>query len=85
MRRRASILPEFRVENVDLPAMLALDKPIHLENEANAGALGEVVFGLGKNVGHLAYISVGMGIGCGLIIDHKLFSDHLPQCGEFGI
>ena len=76
--------PNLGWKNVDLPAMLALDKPIYLENEANAGALGEVVFGLGKNVGHLAYISVGMGIGCGLIIDHKLFSGHLRNAGEFG-
>ena len=76
--------PNLGWKNVDLPTMLALDKPIYLENEANAGALGEVVFGLGQNVDHLAYISVGMGIGCGLIIDHKLFSGHLRNAGEFG-
>lgn len=76
--------PNLGWKNVDLPAMLALDKPIYLENEANAGALGEVVFGLGQNVNHLAYISVGMGIGCGLIIDRKLFSGHMRNAGEFG-
>ncbi|HHW12990.1 MAG TPA: ROK family transcriptional regulator [Firmicutes bacterium] len=76
--------PNLGWKNVDLPAMLALDKPVYLENEANAGALGEVEFGLGRNVGHLAYISVGMGIGCGLIIDHRLFSGHLRNAGEFG-
>lgn len=76
--------PNLGWKNVDLPAMLALDKPVYLENEANAGALGEVVFGLGQNVAHLAYISVGMGIGCGLIIDHKLFAGHLRNAGEFG-
>ena len=76
--------PNLGWKNVDLPAMLALDKPIYLENEANAGALGEVEYGLGRNVGHPADISVGMGIGCGLIIDHKLFAGHLRNAGEFG-
>jgi predicted NBD/HSP70 family sugar kinase len=64
--------------------MLALNKPVYLENEANAGALGERVFGSAKNVSHLVYISVGMGIGCGLLIENKLFSGNCQQAGEFG-
>jgi predicted NBD/HSP70 family sugar kinase/predicted transcriptional regulator len=76
--------PNLGWRNVDLPAMLALNKPVYLENEANAGALGERVFGSAKNVSHLVYISVGMGIGCGLLIENKLFSGNCQQAGEFG-
>ncbi|NLY91989.1 MAG: ROK family transcriptional regulator, partial [Firmicutes bacterium] len=76
--------PNLGWRHVDLPAMLAIDKPVYLENEANAGALGEMVFGAAKHVSHLVYISVGMGIGCGLLIDNRLFSGYSQQAGEFG-
>ncbi|NLW55012.1 MAG: ROK family transcriptional regulator [Firmicutes bacterium] len=76
--------PNLGWRNVNLPAMLAFEQPIYLENEANAGALGEVVFGAAQQVSHLVYVSVGVGIGCGLIINHKLFPGFLQQAGEFG-
>ncbi|HEY8391661.1 MAG TPA: ROK family transcriptional regulator [Capillibacterium sp.] len=76
--------PNLGWRHVDLPAMLAIDKPVYLENEANAGALGEMGFGVAKHVSHLVYISVGMGIGCGLLIDNRLFSGYCQQAGEFG-
>lgn len=76
--------PNLGWKNVDLPALLSIDKPVYIENEANAGALGEVVFGVAKNVSHLIFISVGMGIGCGLIINNKLYSGSLYHAGEFG-
>lgn len=76
--------PNLGWSNVDLPGMLAIDKSFYLENEANAGAIGEVVFGAAKQVSDLIYISVGMGIGCGLIIDNRLFSGILRYAGEFG-
>ena len=40
-----------------------------LENDANAAALGEHVFGAGKAVRHLVYITVSTGIGGGIIAD----------------
>ncbi len=76
--------PNLGWRNVNLPAMLALEKPVYLENEANAGALGEVVFGAAQQVSNLVYVSVGVGIGCGLIINHQLFPGFLQYAGEFG-
>lgn len=58
--------------------------PVLIENEANAGAYGEKMFGLGKNIDDLVYISTGMGIGTGIIIDGKLYRGISGFSGEFG-
>jgi glucokinase len=55
-----------------------------LENDANAAALGEHVFGAGKDVRHLVYITVSTGIGGGIIIDGKLYGGAKGSAGEIG-
>ncbi|HEU5317140.1 MAG TPA: ROK family protein, partial [Chloroflexota bacterium] len=46
----------------------ALGCPVTLENDANAGALGEARFGAGRGHRHLVYVNVGTGIGAGLVL-----------------
>ncbi|MCR2820940.1 ROK family transcriptional regulator [Lederbergia panacisoli] len=58
--------------------------PVVIENEANAGAYGEKMFGLGKNVETLVYISTGIGIGTGIIMHEKLYRGATGFSGEFG-
>jgi len=60
------------------------DIPVIVENEANAGAYGEKVFGLGKDAENLVYISAGIGIGTGIIIDGELYRGFSGFFGEFG-
>lgn len=55
-----------------------------LENDANAAALGEHVFGAGKNALHLVYITVSTGIGGGIIVDGKLYGGAKGSAGEIG-
>lgn len=55
-----------------------------LENDANAAALGEHVFGAGKNVRHMVYITVSTGIGGGIIADGKLYGGAKGSAGEIG-
>jgi glucokinase len=55
-----------------------------LENDANAAALGEHVFGAGKGVRHLVYITVSTGIGGGIIADGKLYGGAKGSAGEIG-
>ncbi|HHU50558.1 MAG TPA: ROK family protein [Firmicutes bacterium] len=76
--------PNLEWENVNLRSLLKCKTPIIVENEANAAALGEKGFGVGRNVANMVYVSVGMGVGCGIIIDHKLFSGTSFNAGEFG-
>ena len=46
---------------------------VAMENDADAGALGEAAWGAGKNRSRLIYITVGTGIGGGMIFDGQLY------------
>ena len=53
-------------------------------NDANARALAEYVFGATPQMGSLVYLSVGWGIGAGIIIDDRLVLGHSGFSGEVG-
>jgi glucokinase-like ROK family protein len=58
--------------------------PVVVENDANLGALGEWVFGAGRGESDLAYIKIGTGIGCGLLLGGKVYHGILGTAGEIG-
>ena len=58
--------------------------PILLENDANAAALGEKWIGAGKDVNDLILITLGTGIGGGIIIDGKILHGFKGMAGEIG-
>ena len=58
--------------------------PIFIDNEANMGAIGEQQYGAGKDAANLIYISVGIGIGAGIILNNKLFRGTSGYSGETG-
>ena len=55
-----------------------------LINDANAAALGEHQFGAGKGVSNLILVTVGTGIGGGIIINGRLYSGPSGSAGEVG-
>jgi glucokinase len=55
-----------------------------LINDASAAALGEHHFGAGKGVNNLVMLTVGTGIGGGIIINGKLYSGPSGSAGEIG-
>jgi len=61
-----------------------LGLPVFVENDVNLIALGEHVAGRGSGIDDLAVIFVGSGIGCGLILDGKLYRGADGAAGEFG-
>jgi glucokinase len=62
----------------------ALGLPAVLENDANAGALGEFRYGAGKGASSLVYLTVSTGIGGGIILDGKLWHGLKDGAGEVG-
>lgn len=58
--------------------------PVLIDNEANVGAIGERQFGSGRGIGSMIYVSVGMGIGTGLILQKELYKGAAGFSGEMG-
>ena len=58
-------------------------KPL-IRNDINMAALGETFFGNGKNHCNLAYVSVGLGVGAGLIMNKALYLGSRRAAGEIG-
>jgi len=73
-------------ENFNVRAQIAkrLNSPFFLENDANAAALGEKWIGSGKDVKHLCFLTMGTGIGGGLIFDGKIWHGVSGMAAELG-
>lgn len=61
-----------------------LDTPVHVDNDANLGALAELYWGAGHGAANLVYIKVATGIGAGLVVEGKLFYGAGGTAGELG-
>ncbi len=58
--------------------------PVLVENDANLGAIAERWNGAGQGYQHLAYVKIGTGIGCGLMVDGKIYRGQRGSAGEIG-
>ena len=58
--------------------------PVFIENDANVAALGEAVHGIGKNYQNVLYITIGSGVGGGLVVNKKIYHGALPGEIEIG-
>lgn len=78
--------PNLKWKNVDLKQIIEdrFSIPTYIENEANAGAFGEQVHGAGKDIANQVYISVGIGIGTGIIINSQIYKGASGISGEMG-
>jgi glucokinase len=77
-------LPEW--DNVPLRALFTdhFEKQTYLENDANAAALGESLFGAGRGSNEMVYITVSTGIGAGVISNSKIIEGIHGTAGELG-
>ena len=58
--------------------------PVKITNDANAAALGEKVFGAGKKYQNVVMITLGTGVGSGIIIDGKIYEGLNGKGAEIG-
>ncbi|MEW2576041.1 ROK family transcriptional regulator [Streptomyces syringium] len=79
-----AILPGWAGTNPrdDLAARLGV--PVYVDNDANLGALGELVWGSGRGAADLAYIKVASGVGAGLVINGQIYRGPGGTAGEIG-
>jgi glucokinase len=80
-RSRVLFAPNLALREVDLKAELEarVDVPVVIENDANAAAWGEFRYGAGHDVDDLMLVTVGTGVGGGLVLDGELYR------GAFGV
>jgi predicted NBD/HSP70 family sugar kinase len=62
-----------------------LHLPVHVENDVNLAALGELHFGSGRGARNIVCLSPGTGIGGAVIIDGKVHRGHHDAAGEIGL
>ncbi len=70
--------------DLDLPRFISEEFQVHvlMKNDVNMAAFGESRYGAGKNSRNLLYISCGIGLGSGLVMDSKLYEGHFNSAGE---
>lgn len=62
----------------------SLNVPVAVTNDANAAAMGEMRFGAAQNMKNFVIITLGTGLGSGIVIDGKLVLGNDGFAGEFG-
>ena len=58
--------------------------PVAVDNDANVAALGEATCGAGKNFNPVFYVTLGSGVGGGLVVDGRIYHGAKPGEAEIG-
>ncbi len=61
-----------------------INLPVYIDNDANCAALAEAIAGAAKEANHSITITLGTGVGAGIIIDKKIYSGFNDSGGELG-
>lgn len=77
-------LPGWRNVNLKERFEQRYSLPVAVDNDANAAALGEYLFGSGRGVRHMLYLTISTGIGGGIIQDGRLVHGAWGVAGEVG-
>ena len=78
--------PYFHWQDIPLAAMVAeqVTFPVYLENDANTLTVSEQLFGEGREVDNFVTITIGRGIGMGMVFDHHVYQGKHGGVGELG-
>jgi predicted NBD/HSP70 family sugar kinase len=79
-----SVLPEWVGVRAATAMGDRLGLPVQVDNDANLGALAEVMWGAARGHRNAAYLKVASGIGAGLVIDGRLYRGSAGTAGEIG-
>ena len=87
-RRSGTVLysNNLRWENVSLSKKLGetIPCPVRIANDADCAALGELIAGAGRNVSDLVLLTIGNGIGSGIILNGEMFEGGMIGGAEVG-
>jgi len=79
-------IPNFGWKDTPLREILEEEfhTPIFIDNNANAMALSEAQFGIGRGVKNFICVNIGIGIGSGVIINREIYRGETECTGEIG-
>ena len=69
---------------LDLELTKLIGLPVVIENDANAAAWGEAKFGAGRSQKHMMMLTIGTGVGGGIVINNELYRGAFGVAAEFG-
>lgn len=72
----SNFVEEFRAHGVTIP--------VRVDNDANAAAYGEYIYGGAKGMEHFIMITLGTGVGSGIVVDGRLVHGSTGTAGELG-
>lgn len=72
--------------NIKLSPLISkyFDVPVYLLNDANAAALGEMMYGAAKGMSNFVVVTLGTGLGSGFVSNGELIIGHNGHAGELG-
>lgn len=78
--------PNIGWNNVPLKEILEakIGLPVFIDQDTKLAAWGEYIYGVGRGTRNFAYVTVSTGVGCGLILDGKIFRGSSNMAGEIG-
>lgn len=83
-RPRWPILPDWEALDPASAVSERLGVRVVVDNDANVGARGEMVFGAGRGASNLVYIKASTGLGAGLVVDGRVYRGSAGSAGEIG-
>ena len=81
---RSAILPSWIGMRPGAELSRRIDVPVHIENDANLGALAEVTIGAARGVQNAIYLMIGAGVGAGIMVGGRLLHGAGGTAGELG-
>lgn len=73
-------------KNINIGEIISrgFDKKVFVDNDANAAAIGELIFGRGKKFQSFIMVTLGTGVGGGIIMNKKIYHGDYGAAGEIG-
>ncbi|HNU94966.1 MAG TPA: ROK family transcriptional regulator [Bacillota bacterium] len=81
-----SVAPAFGWNNTPVAAMLRdeFSVPVRIDNDVNAAAMAELHYGCGLELSSFVFVSIGTGIGAGIVVDGRVYRGSSGAAGEIG-
>lgn len=77
-------LPGWKRVNIGKVISQKFKKHVYVDNDANAAAIGELTFGSGRKYKSFIMITLGTGVGGGIVINKKIYHGDFGAAGEIG-